>query len=342
MTDEDVIGYEALWNSMVKCKSGVLWKDSVAQFYLNGVNEVRKLSEELENGTYKERKHRYFKVTSPKERNIMSISFRDRVYQRSLNDVAIYPEMTKHFIYDNGACQRGKGTGFARNRMKCHLQRFFRKHGLDGYILKMDIKSYYATMRHDLAKATFEKYLEPDVCRRADAILDGFPGEMGFNPGSQIIQIAGISVLNGIDHHAKERLRIKHYIRYMDDTIIIGESKEQLREWLDALTEKLAEIGFALHPTKTKITPLKDGFMFLGFRYRLTKTGKVIMTVDPKRVAAERRKLLRMARLVREGKMSEEKIRQCYGSWREHASHGNSWHMLQRMDAYFNNLMEGS
>ena len=342
LTDEEIIGYEALWDSMIKCKSGVLWKDSVAQFFLNGVNEVRKLSEELENGTYKERPHHYFKVTSPKERDIMSISFRDRVYQRSLNDVAIYPEMTKHFIYDNGACQRGRGTDFARNRMKCHLQRFFRKHGLDGYVLKMDIKSYYATMRHDVAKATFAKYLDPNICERADAILDGFPGEMGFNPGSQIIQIAGISVLNDVDHYAKEQLRIKHYIRYMDDTIIIGESKEQLRGWLNALAEKLAEIGFTLHPRKTKITPIKDGFMFLGFEYRLTKTGKIIMTVDPKRVSAERRKLFRMARLVKEGKMSEEKIRQCYGSWREHASHGNSWHMLQKMDSYFENLMEGS
>ena len=106
---------------MQKCKRGVIWKDSVANFVLNGIPEVAKLSNELENGTYRERSHKYFTILYPKEREIMSIAFRDRVYQRSLNDVAIYPTMSKSFIYDNAACQKGKGSDFARKRMKCHM-----------------------------------------------------------------------------------------------------------------------------------------------------------------------------------------------------------------------------
>lgn len=100
----------------------------------------------------------------------MSISFRDRVYQRSLNDVGIYPAMTKGFIYDNAACQKGKGADFARNRFKCHLQRYYRKHGCDGYILKMDVRGYYPNMRHDVAKAVFQEKLDPEVYRRAAVI----------------------------------------------------------------------------------------------------------------------------------------------------------------------------
>ena len=58
MNDEDIIGFEALWDSMMKCKRVVMWKDSVAHFVLNGIPEVTKLSDELENGKYKERKHK--------------------------------------------------------------------------------------------------------------------------------------------------------------------------------------------------------------------------------------------------------------------------------------------
>ena len=148
---------------MMKCKKGVLWKDSAAGFYLNGLKEVNKLSNELINGTYKERKHKYFLIKYPKEREIMSISFRDRVYQRSLNDVAIYPAMAKSFIYDNAACQKGKGADFARDSMKCHMQRYYRKHGSEGYVLKIDIKQYYASMKHSVAKDVFREKLSPEV-----------------------------------------------------------------------------------------------------------------------------------------------------------------------------------
>ena len=338
MDEEEIIGYEALWESMLKCKSGVIWKDSVAKFFLNGVSEVQKLCDELHQGTYHERKHRFFTVTSPKERQIMSISFRDRVYQRSLNDNVIYPEMIRHFIYDNGACQRGKGTDFARNRMKCHMQRYWRKNGLNGWILKMDVKGYYPNMRHQVAKDTFRKYLPENVYCRANDILDSFPGEVGFFPGSQIIQIAGISVLNSIDHYVKEQLRVKHYIRYMDDMIVLDNDLEHLKAVRKSVEERLKEIGFTLHPKKTQIIPLRDGVMFLGFRFFLTDIGKVILTMDSDRVAAERRKLHRMASLVRAGKMTREKVDQCYKSWKAHAEIGNSWKLIQRMDQYYQSL----
>lgn len=338
MNMEDIIGFEALWDSMMKCKRGVMWKDSVAGFCLDAVRQVSRLCDELSDGMYKERPHKYFTIKYPKERAIMSISFRDRVYQRSLNDIGIYPAMSKSFIYDNAACQKGKGADFARNRFKCHLQRYYRKHGADGYVLKMDVRGYYPNMRHDVAKEAFKRRLDPEVYQRAEAILDGFPGEVGFNPGSQIIQIAGISVLDGIDHYIKERLRIKHYLRYMDDMLIIGNDRAELEAIRRDVGERLKEIGFELHPTKTRIIQIRDGIMFLGFEYRLTETGKVIMSIDPTRVKAIRRKLYRMVKKAKAGLLTRAKVDESYKSWRSHAAKGNSWKLLKRMDAYYNSL----
>lgn len=338
MPIDEIIGFEALWTSMQKCKRGVLWKDSVANYVLNGIKEVGKLSDELKDGTYKERPHKYFEITAPKRRQIMSISFRDRVYQRSLNDVAIYPEMIKHFIYDNAACQQGRGTDFARRRLECHLQRFYRQHGRNGYVLKIDIKGYYPNMRHDAVKRKFGRYLDPDILQAASAILDGFPGEIGFNPGSQIIQIAGISLLDDLDHYIKERLHVKHYLRYMDDMLLISDSKEDLETYKQIISEKLAQIGFRMHPEKTVILPLTKEIEFLGFRYRLTETGKIVKILDPNRARAERKKLVRLVNLAKAGKITREKVDQCYESWRAHASKGNTWHLMQKMDKYYKDL----
>lgn len=338
MNIEDIIGFEALWDSMMKCKRGVIWKDSVAGFCLDAIRQVSHLYDELVDGIYKERPHKYFTIRYPKERAIMSISFRDRVYQRSLNDVGIYPAMSKSFIYDNAACQKGKGADFARNRFKCHLQRYYRKHGADGYVLKMDVRGYYPNMRHDVAKETFKRRLAPEVYQRAEAILDSFPGEVGFNPGSQIIQIAGISVLDGIDHYIKERLRIRHYLRYMDDMLIVGNNRTELEQIWKDVDKRLQEIGFELHPTKTRIIPIRDGIMFLGFEYRLTETGNVIMSIDPTRVKAIRRKLYRMVKKAKAGLLTRAKVDESYQSWRSHAAKGNSWKLLKRMDTYYNSL----
>lgn len=338
MEEENIIGFEALWVSMMKCKRGVIWKDSVANFVLNGVQEVTKLSNDLENGTYQERKHKYFTIRYPKERQIMSISIRDRIYQRSLNDVAIYPAMSRSFIYDNAACQKGKGADFARKRLKCHLERHYRRYGAAGYVLKIDIRKYYDSMRHDVIKDIFREKLPENIYQRAANILDGFPGDVGFYPGSQIIQIAGISALDKIDHFIKERLRVKHYMRYMDDMILIGDNHREMTGWLNAIRGKLAEIGFEIHEKKTKIVPLRIGVKWLGFHYRMTGTGKVVMTADPDRLKATRKKYFRLVQKCKRGEISREKVDESYRCWRECAGKGDGWKMLRNMDAYYRGL----
>ena len=115
-------------------------------------------------------------------------------------------------------------------------------------------------------------------------------------------------------------------------------SLAELESVMAATSKKLKEIGFELHDKKTKITPLSQGVMFLGFSYHLTKTGKVVMTIDPTRVKAERKKLRRLVRKAKEGFLMKEKADESYRSWRSHAARGDSYKLLQRMDAYYQSL----
>lgn len=333
----EVTGYEALYRSMMKCKKGVMWKDSTAHFCLNGLTEVMKLEQSLMDGTYKERPGRTFTVYEPKKREVLSISFRDRIYQRSLNDNAVYPMMAKSFIYDNCACQQGKGTDFAMNRLHAHLQRYYRKHGKDGWVLQCDIKGYYPNMPHEVAKKKFAKHLDEWTFAEVKKILDRFEGDIGFNPGSQLIQIAGISVLDEMDHFIKEKLRIKHYIRYMDDFILISNDKQYLRNCLENIKEYLKERGFELNE-KTSLYRISQGIKFLGFRFVLTDTGKIIRLIKTESVKRERRKLRKLVQLAKKGKLTRKKVDQCYESYKAHARRGNTWKMLQRLDEFYKNL----
>lgn len=333
----EVIGYEALYRSMMKCKKGVMWKDSTAHFCLNGLTEVMKLEQSLIDGTYKERSGRTFTVYEPKKREILSISFRDRIYQRSLNDNAVYPAMAKSFIYDNCACQKGKGTDFAMNRLNAHLQRYYRKHGKEGWVLQCDIKGYYPNMPHEVAEKKFAKHLDEWTFAEVKKILDSFEGEIGFNPGSQLIQIAGISVLDEMDHFIKEKLRVRHYLRYMDDFLLISNDKAFLRNCLENIKEYLEERGFELNE-KTSLYRISQGIKFLGFRFILTDTGKVIRLIKTESVKRERRKLRKLVRLAKKGKLTREKVDQCYESYKAHARRGNTWKMLCRLDEFYENL----
>lgn len=336
---QKVAGYEALHESMMKCVKGVLWKDTPAHYFLNNIEENLILARQLQNGKYKQKKPRKFKVYYPKERDIVSVHFRDRVFQRSLNDNILYPKISRSFIYDNMACQKGKGPDKARERLKNFLQRFYRKHGTAGYVLKCDIKGYYPNMSHKVVKDCFRKVIDGWTYQQACCVLDNqYDREIGYNPGSQMIQIAGIGILNALDHFIKEELHIEFYIRYMDDFILIHEDAEYLLECKAHIAQRLRVLECQFNTKKTGIIPLSDGILFLGFHYRLTETGKVVMTLNSANIKHERRKMAKLAALERKGERSTEKVDECYNSWKNHASKGDSYKLLQRTDKYVKEL----
>lgn len=340
---ESVIGFDPLYESLNKCRKGVLWKDSTASFYLNGLERTINLSQRLHDGTYKAREPVRFMVMSPKPREISSIAFCDRVYQRSLNDNVVYPVMSRSFIYDNYACQKGKGTDAARNRLKEFLRRYYRKHGNIGYVSQFDIHGYYPTMSHAVTEELFKKKLSPEIFEMVHRILnEQYEGDFGYNPGSQLIQIAGISILDSFDHFVKEKLHAKLYIRYMDDFLIISDDKIYLENCKIQMERFLETLGFTLNPKKTKIYPLKQGIEFLGFRYTLTDTGRVVMTIKSENVKRERRKLRRLVAKSKRGCLPREKVDESYKAWKNHASKGNSFKLLQRMDGYYSSLWRDS
>ena len=280
-----------------------MWKTSTANFVLHGLIRCFKLRKSLFKGTYKISKYSIFEIFEPKHRKIVSTRIKDRVFQRSPCDNYLTEEITKSFVYDNAACQVGKGTAFARNRLKCLMQKYFRKHGLSGYVLKCDIHDYFGSTSHDIAAKAVRKRVADDWAyeetkRIIDSFNQGKDPNVGMGLGSQVTQLIELAVLDDLDHYIKEQLRIKPYVRYMDDFILVHPDREYLKHCLKEIDDRIIKLGLRLNKKKTQIFSLSQPIHFLGFSFHLTSTGKVVMKLSPKKVTHERRKLKRQLNLV--------------------------------------------
>ncbi len=335
----DSIEFGNLYRAMRKCRNGVAWKDNVARYTADGLKETYRLRQELLTGSYRIRPYHEFVVTDPKRREVMATQIRDRQFQRALCDSYLYEQITKGFIRDNYACQRGRGLDDALNRMDAHLHRFYRKHGSnDGWVLKCDIHHYFAETLHSVAKAAVRKRVPDDGVYNAVAqIIDSFGGDKGIGLGSQVSQLIQLAVLDDMDHFIKERLHIKHYLRYMDDFILIHEDKDYLQYCLAEINKHLDALGLTLNG-KTGFFPLKQGVMWLKWRFILTDTGKVIRKMNRKNYYREQRKLRRMKGLIDAGKLPLSTAQDSLASWIGNAKRGNMNNEIRRMILYFETL----
>lgn len=338
-TVDDAVTFKELYKGLKKSCCNVRWKDSVTGYEANVLKNTYLLRQSLLDGTYKISGYQRFKVHEPKEREIVATRLKDRQFQRSLCDNVLYPQITRSFIRDNCACQRGKGVDDALDRLTVHLRRYYFKHGPNGWALKCDIRHYFAETPHDVAKAAIRKRLtDQRAAYYTDAIIDSFGGDKGIGLGSQVSQITELAVLDDLDHYIKERLRIKHYLRYMDDFILIHEDKSVLRAALAEIEKRLSALGMTLN-NKTQILPLKNGVLWLKWCFVLTDTGKVIRKICMKSVVRERRKLRKMAKLAVAGRIPVAAITESFITWKAHAQRGNCRKIVADMQKLYDKLL---
>ena len=180
-----------------------------------------------------------------------------------------------------------------------------------------------------------KSYIDSESYQMAHEIIEGFTGDVGFNAGSQIVQIIGITALDKVDHFIKEGLRVKFYIRYMDDFVLIHSCRGFLGNCLKEIAAMLERQKMRLNEAKTRITELSKGISFLGFIFRLTETGKVVILADPKKIKHEKKKLKRMMRLVKDGKLSKRDLDTHFRCWKASIRYGNSHNLLHKLNLWY-------
>lgn len=335
---DKAITFDALYKAMKKSCRNVRWKDSVIGYENNGLRNTLKLRQDLLTGKYKISKYQVFTIHEPKKRTILASRIVDRQFQRSLCDNGLYDDIVEHLIRDNVACQTGKGVDDALNRMKVHLLRHYRKYGQTGWVLKCDIRRFFPETRHDVAKAAVVKYVRDKRAAKAVCdVIDSFGGDKGIGLGSQISQLVELLVLNDLDHRIKERMRIRGYIRYMDDFILIHPDKKYLQKCLAEIREYLGGIGFELN-SKTQIYPLSQGVNFLQWKFKLTESGKVLMLMSKSKVGKQRRRMRKLWARETAGTVKPGTVEESLRSFLANVKRGDTWSIQRKMIRFYEEL----
>ena len=321
-----------------KCKKGSVWKESVQRYEMNLLKNIDHQITAIQNGTYEQLPFNEFPLNERgKTREIKAIHIEDRVVLRNLCDNILIPSIKKYLIYDNGASVKGKGIYFTRQRFETHLHKYYRKHGSnEGYILLMDFTKFFDNIQHNTLVSDYNAL---EYAKIDKSLLTGEKYmKKSIGIGSQISQISGLLFPTRIDSYCKIVKSLHYYGRYMDDTYIIHESKEYLKELLHEINKICDEYGIFINHKKTQIVKLTKTFTFLKTRYNLTDTGKVIKRINKDSITRERRKLKKFRKMLNEGKITYPEIEEAYHSWRGNLRYYSAYNVMKNMDKLFNEL----
>lgn len=330
---DEVFSYEHLYDAYCKCRRNVAWKASVQRYVSQAPLNIERTRQRLMAGTYRSPDFFEFDICERgKKRHIRSTVIGERVVQRCLCDHALVPVVTKGFIYDNGACIKNKGYDFAVNRMCCHLEKYIRKHGPEGYVLVGDLKSFFDSVPHNVVEQLLRKHFSDEwiVGLTMNMVYQFTPGVprgmgVGLGLGSQVSQVLAPAVPGAMDHYVKQVLREPYYGRYMDDFYLFHPDKEHLKKCLNLIRAELQKVGLRLSEKKTQIVKLSRGFTFLKVRTNVTKTGKIVRRVHPASVTRARRRLKKLKGMLDDGRVTLRDVRNSLQSCLSHMKRFDSW-----------------
>lgn len=136
------------------------------------------------------------------------------------------------------------------------------------YCLKLDAKKYYPSIDHNILKNKYRRlFKDNDLLWLLDEIIDSTPGNKGIPIGNYLSQYSGNYYLSSFDHWIKEVKGIKYYYRYMDDIVILSNSKEHLHQLLKEIDEYFrTELKLKIKENWQVFPTFSRGIDFVGYR----------------------------------------------------------------------------
>lgn len=272
------------------------------------------LQQSLINGTYKRGCYHTFKVYEPKERLISALPFRDRVVQHCLNNV-LQPIFEKVFYFGSYACRPNKGVHKGVKDVQASIRRLEKTGNV--YYLKMDFSKYFHSIDKEILFKEVGKKIKDNKIMEILKNFDGCYGA-GIPIGNLLSQLFANIYGHIFDRFIKTKLKIKNYFRYMDDTVILLNSKKDLyliQRKLRIFARLFMKLKFSKWFVESMATPLN----FLG--YRITSSYKLIRKDS---VIRAKRKIKRYKRYN-----DKEKLNKFLTSWLGHIKSADS-HNLKK------------
>ena len=312
-------------------------------FYMINIKQIYDVLLEKK---YQHSHYNVFLIKEPKYRIIMSEIISDKIINHLLSNEILLPIIEPRLIPMNVATRKDKGlkSGLYYTKkyinsiklkydnfyvLKCDIKKYF--YNIDHEILINNlskiiddkdvldiIKSILNATNGEITNKKIEKLIEDEkkrLLKQNNSDLKGKFGELdripfyktgkGIPIGNMTSQIFAIFYLNGLDHFIKEKLHIKYYVRYMDDFILIHQDKEYLKYCLEKINEEVHKLKLELND-KTAIIPMKAGFNFIGYRFKL-KNKRLLVLMN----SQTKRRIVRKMNKIHKNKNIDKEYKRC-------------------------------
>lgn len=276
-----IISIENLFAAWKEFLAGKKQKNDVQAFFAMLMSNLITLHDDLANFSYVHGPYTYFKINDPKPRDIHKAMVRDRLLHHAIHRI-LYPHCSKKFIADSFSCQLGKGTHKAINRFRKFAYQVSRNHTRTAWVLKCDIRKFFANIDHEILKRILQKYIsDADIIWLLNRVIGSHTP--GLPLGNLTSQLFVNVYMNEFDQFVKHKLKIKNYIRYADDFVIMSGDKIRLECLIPKIQKFLTDhLKLELHPSKLFIKTLASGVDFLGWVY--FPDHRVLRTVTKRRM----------------------------------------------------------
>jgi len=253
---EDIICIDNLleaWKEFIRGKRN---KSDVQEFSLKLMDNLFVLHEDLNSGNYKHGGYQSFNISDPKPRNIHKASVRDRLLHHAIYRV-LYPFFDKTFIADSFSCRIKKGTHKALNRFREFTRKVSRNDTKTCWILKCDIKKFFASIDQKILLDILNSYIpDKQITRLFKEIIESFstkPG-IGLPLGNLTSQLLVNIYMNEFDQFIKHKMKVKYYIRYADDFVVLSDQKSRIENLISLFANFLGKkLKLHLHSDKVFI-----------------------------------------------------------------------------------------
>lgn len=279
MTDfHDLTSLPNLYQCWLKAKRNKGRFERIQRFGEDPLRYLLTIQQRLRERTYTFGPYKTFTVREKKWRDVVDAPMKDRIVHWMLYE-HLLPIWQPRFIHDTFGNLPGRGTHAAVRRLAdfCRSER-------NTWALQLDISKYFYAVPHAQLKARALRYIGDEEIRRLIvSLIDSFRTDgrydtlfdvgstyrmtpaKGMPIGNLSSQLFANIYLSDFDHWIKETLRVRHYIRYVDDMVILGDNRQHLQHLCQQIVERLDTDGLTIHPRKIRIAPTAAGVPFLGY-----------------------------------------------------------------------------
>jgi len=257
---QEIASFDNLLLAYYKAKKGKEQKPEIIEYAKNINENLKLLKSQIETGDISVGNYHYFTIYDPKERLICAASFSERVLHHAIMNVC-HCYFEKYLIFDTYATRLNKGTYKALDRAKIFQKRF-------QWFLKFDIRKYFDSIRHNILKEMLNnKFKDEKLLFIFQKILNSYHTEQhkGLPIGNLTSQYFANHYLGKLDHFVKHVLKIKGYVRYMDDFVVWHNDKKEILNAKKQIKEFIIN-ELDLQIKTCAMNRSSQGLTFLGYR----------------------------------------------------------------------------